>query len=607
MTLRPFIVKPFEQDENWHQRRDQIIGLGERSFRKSYYPQLRQNLARLERFRTLLDYTSDFVLLLTLPEGDIVDANKALARLLNLSIDDLIGQPFSSLGISEGATVFKTLQREMADKSAEAEPPSHTVALPFGQGNDPTWIELTYSIARVADNSYGVLVGRDITERRRAESQVRFLAYHDLLTGLPNRILFQDRLDQAVGIAYREKSKIGLIVVDLDSFKTVNDSLGHSVGDQLLLEVAKRMKQTLRNTDTACRLGGDEFLLLLPNMADPDSCIIVLTKLTDCLNKPYHIDGVELGITASAGIAIYPDDGSDLETLLKNADTALYRAKEASRNTYRFFNQEMNEEAVERLAMHSDLLHALDFQQFELYYQPQIEITSGALIGVEALLRWQHPNAGLIPPDRFISLAEENGLIVPIGEWVLREACQTAAEWQQRGLPGLSVAVNLSALQFKRGDIEAAVTQELERSGLDPALLELELTETILIQETEKVLATVTRLKHMGIRLSIDDFGTGYSSLAYLKRLKVDKLKIDQSFICNLANDPENAAIVRAIVNLASSLGLRTVAEGVEDKPTLHQLRCYHCDEVQGYLISHPLPVEEFVSKYQQMRTSHAP
>jgi diguanylate cyclase (GGDEF)-like protein/PAS domain S-box-containing protein len=594
-------MKPFEQDKNWQQRRDQIIGLGERSFRKSYYPQLRQNLARLERFRTLLDHTSDFVLLLTLPEGDIVDANKALARLLNCSIDDLIGQPFSSLGISEGATVFKTLIQETMVKTAEADPPTHTVVLPFGQGEETIWIELTYSIARVAYHSYGILVGRNITERRRAESKALFLAYHDQLTGLPNRTLFQDRLHQAAGTANREKTKIGLIAIDLDRFKTINDSLGHSVGDQLLIEVAKRMKRSLRNTDTVCRLSGDEFLLLLPNMAEPDSCIAVLAKLNDGLNAPYHIDGIELGITASAGIAVYPDDGIDLETLLKNADTALYRAKEASRNTYRFFNQEMNEEAVERLAMHSDLMHALDHEQFELYYQPQIEINSGALIGVEALLRWRHPSAGLIPPGRFISLAEENGLIVPIGKWVLHEACRTAAEWQQRGLPAMSIAVNLSALQFKRGDIEATVAQVLERSGLDPALLELELTETILIQETDKVLATVTRLKHMGIRLSIDDFGTGYSSLAYLKRFKVDKLKIDRSFIRNLANDPENAAIVRAIVNLANSLGLRTVAEGVEDECTLHRLRYYHCDEVQGYLISHPLPAEEFTTKYQQI------
>jgi diguanylate cyclase (GGDEF)-like protein/PAS domain S-box-containing protein len=594
-------VKPFEQDNNWQQRRDQIIGLGERSFRKSYYPQLRQNLARLERFRTLLDHTSDFVLLLTLPEGDIVDANEALARLLNRSIDELIGQPFSSLGISEGTTVFKTLRQEVADKTAETESPSHTVVLPFEQGEEAIWIELTYSIASLSYHSYGILVGRNVTERKRAESKALFLAYHDQLTGLPNRTLFQDRLHQAIGTANRERTKIGLIAVDLDRFKTVNDSLGHTVGDQLLIEVAKRMKMSLRNTDTVCRLGGDEFLLLLPNMAEPDSCIAVLAKLTDGLNAPYHIDGVKLDITTSAGIAVYPDDGTDLETLLKNADTALYRAKEASRNTYRFFNQEMNEEVVERLAMHSDLMRALDHEQFELYYQPQIEIASGALIGAEALLRWQHPSAGLIPPGRFISLAEDNGLIVPIGEWVLHEACRTAAEWRLHGLPALSVAVNLSALQFKHGDIEATVNQELERSGLDPAQLELELTETILIQETDKVLATVTRLKHMGIRLSIDDFGTGYSSLAYLKRFKVDKLKIDRSFIRNLANDPENAAIVRAIVNLANSLGLRTVAEGVEDEHTLHHLRYYHCDEVQGYLISHPLPAEEFAAKYQQI------
>ena len=720
------MTKPFDKEDDWQVRRNQVIGLGERSFHKSYYPQLRQNLDRLERFRTLLDHTSDFVVLLTLPEGLVADANTAFGRLLDKPVGDLINSSFLSLGIAEAAAMLDTMQRDMTTNSATVEPPTHSAIVDFGSPESPLWLELTYRNAKVDDVCYGILVGRDVTERRRneqmvsrllaekqalldnalvgiamlrerrivscnrrleeifsyapgaltnqstrvfypndeafrlaghhaylsleqspsfsgtlemvkadgslfwveatgraldmaqpqagsiwiftdiserkaAEERARYLAYHDTLTGLPNRSLAEDRLHLAVSAAEREGTKTALLVVDLDRFKTVNDSLGHSVGDRLLIEVAKRIKGCLRDTDTVCRQGGDEFLVLLPDLGEADACIAVLAKLAEKLAMPFDIEGVELSTTVSVGIAVYPDDGSDLETLLKKADTAMYRAKEAGRNTYRFFNEGMNDEAVERLAMHSDLRRALDAGQFELHYQPQIEIASGVLVGAEALLRWNHPDAGLIPPGRFIPLAEETGLIVPIGEWVLREACREAVQWQRDGLPDLVVAVNLSALQFKHGDIAHTVTRALEASGLDPALLELELTESILIQDTETVLATVMHLKHMGVKLSIDDFGTGYSSLAYLKTFRVDKLKIDRSFICDLDSDPENAAIVRAVVHMARSLGLRTIAEGVESQQALDHLRLYRCDEAQGYLLSRPLPAAEFVA-YQRDR-----
>ena len=720
------MTKPFDKEDDWQVRRNQVIGLGERSFHKSYYPQLRQNLDRLERFRTLLDHTSDFVVLLTLPEGLVADANTAFGRLLDKPVGDLINSSFLSLGIAEAAAMLDTMQRDMTTNSATVEPPTHSAIVDFGSPESPLWLELTYRNAKVDDVCYGILVGRDVTERRRneqmvsrllaekqalldnalvgiamlrerrivscnrrleeifsyapgaltnqstrvfypndeafrlaghhaylsleqspsfsgtlemvkadgslfwveatgraldmaqpqagsiwiftdiserkaAEERARYLAYHDTLTGLPNRSLAEDRLHLAVSAAEREGTKTALLVVDLDRFKTVNDSLGHSVGDRLLIEVAKRIKGCLRDTDTVCRQGGDEFLVLLPDLGEADACIAVLAKLAEKLAMPFDIEGVELSTTVSVGIAVYPDDGSDLETLLKKADTAMYRAKEAGRNTYRFFNEGMNDEAVERLAMHSDLRRALDAGQFELHYQPQIEIASGVLVGAEALLRWNHPDAGLIPPGRFIPLAEETGLIVPIGEWVLHEACREAAQWQRDGLPELVVAVNLSALQFKHGDIVHSVTRALEASGLDPTLLELELTESILIQDTETVLATVMHLKHMGVKLSIDDFGTGYSSLAYLKTFRVDKLKIDRSFICDLDSDPENAAIVRAVVHMARSLGLRTIAEGVESQQALDHLRLYRCDEAQGYLLSRPLPAAEFVA-YQRDR-----
>lgn len=717
-------MKPFSPDEDLCAMRDRIIGLGERSFHKSYYPQLRQNLDRLERFRTLLDHTSDFVILLALPEGLVTDANAALGRLLGEPIEALIGRPFVSLGIEEAPAILETLQREMPLPPGGGESSSCSMVVEFGPPGSLVWLELSYSVAVSDGRSYGILVGRDVTERQRneatvaallaekealldnalvgivmvcdrrvvscnrrfeemfgyppgalagqsmrvlypddevfalvgesaygrlsrnqafsgslmllradgndiwvevtgraldplqaqagsvwiftdvserkaAEERAAYLAYYDVLTGLPNRSLVHDRLQQSVANADQAATKVALLMVDLDRFKTINDSLGHSVGDRLLVEVAKRLKLGLRECDTLCRQGGDEFLILLPDLPDADACVTHLARLTDSLAQPFRVDALELAITVSMGIAIYPDDGPDMGTLLKKADMAMYRAKEAGRNTYRFFNEEMNDEAEERLAMHSNLRRALDTGQFVLHYQPQFEIASGRLVGAEALLRWNHPTLGLVSPGRFIPVAEESGLIVPIGEWVLREACREAAHWQRQGMTDVVVAVNLSALQFKRGEIEVSVTRALDESGLDPALLELELTESILIHDTENVLATVMRLKHMGLKLSIDDFGTGYSSLAYLKRFKVDKLKIDQSFIHDLAKDPDDAAIVRAIVQMARSLGLRTIAEGVEDRHVLDHLRLYRCDEAQGYFFSRPVPAAKFVEAYR--------
>lgn len=587
------MAKPSDGDD-WDARKDRIIGLGERSFRKSYYPQLRQNLDRLERFRTLLDRTSEFVILVGLPEGLIVDANAALGRLFGENVDALIGRAFASLGLVNATTVLDVLRHEMLVRADGREMVTHTLVTEFNPGAASIWLELTYRVALVDEGSYGVLVGRDITERKLAEDKASFLAHHDALTGLPNHLLLQDRLSQAIAFADRNARKLALMVVDLDRFKTINDSLGHSVGDRLLVEVAKRLGECTRDTDTVCRQGGDEFLILLPGLLDAEATVTFLDTLMTSLLKPFFIDGKELNTSVSVGVAIYPDDGSDFENLQKKADMAMYRAKDAGRNTYRFFNKEMNDDAVERLSINVGLRRGLELGQFELHYQPQIEIASGSLVGAEALIRWNHPEHGLVFPGRFIAVAEESGLIVPLGDWVLRAACQEATRWQQAGMAAPVVAVNLSALQFKRGDIERSVTAALDQSGLDPGRLELELTESILIGDTENVLATVKRLKHMGVKLSIDDFGTGYSSLAYLKRFEVDKLKIDQSFIRELASDSEDAAIVRAVIQMARSLGLRTIAEGVESKQVLDHLKIYLCDEVQGYLFSRPIPADAF-------------
>jgi diguanylate cyclase (GGDEF)-like protein len=439
-----------------------------------------------------------------------------------------------------------------------------------------------------------VSIFHDISERKAAEEQIEFLAYHDALTGLPNRRLAMDRLELALAYAERSQTKAAVLFLDLDNFKTINDCFGHAIGDELLKVVATRLRECTRDTDTISRQGGDEFLILLANVCDADTVTGIAVKVLEIVDKTIHIEGHELSTSLSIGISVYPDDSKDINTLLNLADTAMYHAKEAGRNAYRFFTEQMNIDAHEHQHIRVGLRRALDKCEFVLHYQPQIDLASGAIVGVEALIRWNHPEHGLLLPGRFIPIAEESGLIVPMGDWVLKEACQQAVSWQQAGLPELVVAVNVSAMQFKRGDLEKSVLQALKESGLSPKLLELELTESILIQDTEKVLEAVQRLKSYDIQLSIDDFGTGYSSLSYLKRFNVDKLKIDRSFVCDMAANPNDAVLVRAIIQMARSLNLKTIAEGVEDEHQLSFLRLQYCDEGQGYHFAPPMPADEF-------------
>lgn len=465
------------------------------------------------------------------------------------------------------------------------------------------WGEITGRAIDPAQPGEGsIWIYTDITDRKIAEERIEFVAYHDTLTGLPNRLLVQDRLQQAIVNADRAKSKIALLFLDLDNFKTINDSLGHIIGDILIKQVATRLTECVRDTDVVSRQGGDEFLIVLPNLPNTDAIAPIMVPMMERLLEPFLIEDQELHTSISLGVAIYPDDGADFDTLMKRADMAMYRAKDAGRNTYCFFDEQMNVEAVDHLSMRNGLRRALERGEFVLHYQPQIDLASGALIGVEALIRWNHPDLGMVLPARFIPVAEDSALIVPIGEWVLREACRQAAIWQKAGIRGLVVAVNLSAIQFKRGNLEQSLIGAFEESGIDPRYLELELTESILISDTESVLATVKRLKVLGVKLSIDDFGTGYSSLSYLKRFQVDKLKIDQSFVRGLATDPEDAAIVRAIIQMAHGLGLTTIAEGVEDKQVLDQLRAFGCDEAQGYLFARPMPAAELIGYIERTK-----
>ncbi|HET8693678.1 MAG TPA: EAL domain-containing protein [Aquabacterium sp.] len=432
----------------------------------------------------------------------------------------------------------------------------------------------------------------EVEERREAEQRVEFLAYHDVLTRLPNRDLARDRLTQAIADAHRHGSMVALVFMDLDHFKTINDSLGHAVGDQLLQRVATSLREHVREADTVSRQGGDEFLLILKDLPDVDTVVPIVSKLLAELCVPVMLAGRELTTSASMGIAMYPHDGQDFETLSQKADTAMYRAKAEGRNTYRFFDDRMNQESIERLTLLQELRRALEHKQFVLHYQPQIDLQTRRVVGMEALIRWQHPEKGLIPPNVFIPIAEESGLIVPMGDWVIEEAARQSVALTAQGLPAIPVAVNLSALQFRRGNLEEVVAQALKQSGLSPSLLELELTESVLISDTESVENRLRGLQRMGVTLSIDDFGTGYSSLSYLNRFSVDKLKIDQSFVRDLNRNPDDVGIVRAIIQMASSLGLKTIAEGVETETMAELLTQLGCDEAQGYYFARPMPAD---------------
>jgi diguanylate cyclase (GGDEF)-like protein len=432
-----------------------------------------------------------------------------------------------------------------------------------------------------------------MSERKAAQERIEFLAHHDALTGLPNRLLLRDRVEQAQAQAVRLHSRVALLFLDLDRFKTINDSLGHPVGDALLKAVVDRLKGCVRESDTLSRQGGDEFVILLNDVRDSEAVARVADKIHQRMSEPIVLGSQSLNTSFSIGIALCPDDGEDFDSLLQKADTAMYHAKEAGRNGHRFFTEQMNRKVVEHMTLETQLRSALENREFVLHYQPQMDLHEGGIVGVEALIRWNSPENGLVSPARFIPVAEDSGVIVPIGAWVLGEACRQARAWQDAGLPPFVVAVNLSAVQFRRMDLVNTVINALVLSDLDSQWLELELTESILIQDAEATLDSVRRLKALGVKLSVDDFGTGYSSLAYLKRFAVDKLKIDQSFVRDLVTDPDDAAIVRAIIQMAHSLKLKTIAEGVESEDLSNLLRLFHCDEIQGYWLARPMPADE--------------
>ncbi|WEN40652.1 putative signaling protein [Thauera sp. GDN1] len=520
----------------------------------------------------------------------IVDANRACTTMTGFPLATLRGRSFcEALHGPEQADRIGAEIRAGIGRSGEWQ--GEGELLRADGGRFPAWQSIT--AVRAADGGVRHYIGMfsDISAQRVAEERIRHLAHHDALTNLPNRTLLNDRLGVAMDRARRSGQPLALLFIDLDRFKYVNDTLGHPLGDRLLQAVAQRLHTVLREGDTLARLGGDEFVVLVEGLAGPEDAERVARKLLQAMQQPVLLDGHELFIGGSIGISLFPQDGDTIEALVRCADSAMYRAKDAGRNTFRFHTREQASRSRERFELEHGLRHAVERGELRLLYQPQAACRSGALVGVEALVRWEHPGRGTIMPDRFIPLAEEIGLIRPIGEWVLNTACAQARAWEREGRP-VRVAVNLSGQQISTDGLVDAVRDALDRSGLSPRLLELEITEGHILKRVDHCIDTLRKLKGLGVTLAIDDFGTGYSSLSYLKRLPVDRLKIDRSFVEGVPADHDDTAIVATILAMARNLGLAVIAEGVETEDQLRHLSAAHCDEYQGYLLGRPVPAD---------------
>ena len=550
-----------------------------------------------ERYRKAFDVSPDAVNITRRSDGLYLDVNSGFERMTGWRRDEAVGKTSLELNLwvdpHDRQKMMDTLKNEGRCTNLE-------VAF-YKKNGDIIHGLISAELVQFDNVDCLLTITRDITEKKRTEAQVERLAHFDQLTGLPNRGQIQARFQFALNLAQRGGESMAVMFLDLDHFKNINDTLGHSVGDRLLVQVAQRMARTLRAEDTLSRLGGDEFILMLPAIG-AEGAQQVAKKLIEAVARPCQIEQYELVSTVSIGIALYPQDGEDFETLSKNADAAMYRVKQGSRNNFCFFTQEMQAHSARSLQLVNAMHHALVREEFGLHYQPQVSLQDGRLVGAEALLRWQHPELGAVSPAEFIPIAEDSGQILVIGEWVLRTAVTQFKRWIDAGMAPLVVAVNLSAVQFRHPNLVAMVTQILDEAGLPAECLELELTEAMAMDNPLAAIALMNQLHERGVRLSIDDFGTGYSSLSYLKKFNVSKLKIDQSFVHDISEDADDKAIVTAIINLATSLGLQTIAEGVETAGQLAFLRLQGCDEVQGYYFSKPLPAAAFEAFFRRQQ-----
>lgn len=534
------------------------------------------------------------------PEGRLVNINRAFAKMHGYD------SPEQLLTEAASGSAVRFIDPEQLHEWADILEMQGTV-----QGSEievrckdgsRKWVLVSIRAVRNARGEVILHEGsvEDITDRKLAQQRIDFLAYYDALTGLPNRTLLRDRLNKALSVAKRKHSSLALLFLDLDRFKVINDSLGHSFGDLLLQDVANRLKKQIREEDTVARVGGDEFLIALTNVASKVEAESIATRVVESLSAEYAIQGRAISISCSLGISMFPEHGEDAESLIKNADAAMYCAKDKGCNTLAFFTEEMNVLLMERLTTENSLRLAIERKELFLAYQPQINISSGKITGMEALLRWQSSELGLVMPDKFIRIAENTGLITTIGEWVLRNACMQIKKWQEEGLLVVPIAVNVSAVQFRHEGFRELIRRVLLETGIDPAYLELELTESLLLSNADVMFEVLRDLKEMGLKLVIDDFGTGYSSLSYLRHFPVTKLKIDRSFIREVAINPDDAAITTAIISMSKGLSLTVIAEGVESHAQLAFLRDHMCDEFQGYYFSRPLSVQDASTKLRQ-------
>lgn len=546
-----------------------------------------------ERFRRLFDNANDAIFLFELREdgtaGQYLEVNEVATHRMGYSREQFLEMtPLDILEPKQRRDMVNIWKKLIAQTHLTFERTHVTsagVKMP---------VEVSAHIFNWGGRRAVLSIARDLTERKRAEEIIRRQAYYDPLTNLPNRTLFKDRLEQAMTHAKRSQQTLGVMLLDLDRFKTINETLGHNLGDRLLVGVAERLLAQSGEGWTLARLTGDEFIFLIPQVANADELYQHASNVIACLRDPFHLGAQEVHTSCGLGIVMYPGDGEDAETLLRNAETAMYRAKEQGRNNYQLYTAVMNAKAFKQLLMENSMRRALERNEFIVHFQPQVDLETKRVVGAEALVRWQHPDLGLVFPTEFIGLAEDTGLIVPLGEWVLKEACRQNKAWQAKGLPPITVAVNLSARQFLQKGLSTRVGDILKETGLDPQWLGLEITESVALKDADFTLASLHDLRSMGLRLALDDFGTGYSSLSYLKRFPIQTIKIDQSFVRDLATDPNDAAIAAAVMALARSLKLTVVAEGVETEEQLEFLRSQGCRYVQGYLMSHPLPTDEF-------------
>jgi diguanylate cyclase (GGDEF)-like protein/PAS domain S-box-containing protein len=540
-----------------------------------------------ERYRLMAENSTD-IISRTTGNGKLAYASDAIRSVLGYEPGELEGHDVMDFVHPEDHHLVRRFLGSMSPDQ-----PSYTFAYrALRKDGSEVWLETTSrAIANPVDGRLDeiVSVSRDISERRRAEEQIEYQAYHDSLTGLPNRLLFRDRLTIALAHARRTGMPVAVMFLDLDRFKVVNDTLGHSPGDELLRIVAARLRSVLREGDTIARMGGDEFTILLTDIRDPDVAAGIAQKLLDTVAEPVRLEGHDLYVTTSVGIALYPADGETAEALLQSADSAMYRAKDLGRNAFQLCSAAMNTRAAERLSIESALRRAIERDELILHFQPIVRMQSGQMAGMEALLRWNRPEHGLVPPAQFIEIAEETRLILPIGEWVLRQACRRAVEWQN-GTNTMRVAVNLSPRQFQQTNLVDVIDQVLRETGLAPEALELEITETTAMLNTERTMSTLAALRELGLQIAVDDFGTGHSSLNYLRRFPIDRVKIDREFVQGIEESASDRAIVSAIVTMAHGLRLAVTAEGVETEAQATFLREQQCEEVQGFLFGRPGP-----------------